>query len=67
MPLALHPAPPTSSLLPGISTAASIIDGTGDTSGATLQVLRPESMADDAVATYLIQAYSDENGNTKVG
>ena len=51
----------------GISSSPGITSATGDTSGATLRVLRPDTMADDAVATYLIQAYSDEKGNTKVG
>ena len=51
----------------GIATTASILSGSGDTSGATLQVLRPDNMSDDAVATYLIQAYSDAGATTKVG
>ena len=45
---------------------ASILEATGDTSGATLQVLRPDNVSDDAVATYLIQAYSDAGATTKV-
>ncbi len=49
----------------GISSVAAIVNGTGSTAGAELQVLRPGNMSDDAVATYLVQAYSDENGNTK--
>ena len=51
----------------GISSVAAIVNGTGSTAGAELQVLRPGNMSDDAVATYLIQAFSDESGNTKVG
>ena len=39
----------------------------GGISGATLRVVRPGTMPDDAVATYLIQAYSDAEGTTKVG
>ena len=50
----------------GVSTSASIVAGSGSTSGAELKVLRPTNVSDDAVATYLIQAYSDEKGDTKV-
>ena len=50
----------------GVSTSASIVAGSGSTAGAELSVLRPTNVSDDAVATYLIQAYSDEEGNTKV-
>lgn len=51
----------------GISSSATIVGGSGDTSGATLRVMRPDNMSDDAVATYLIQAYSDDKGTAKVG
>ena len=51
----------------GISSSPTIVGGSGDTSGATLQVQRPGNMSDDAVATYLIQAFSDADGKTKVG
>ncbi len=51
----------------GISSSATIVGGSGDTSGATLRVMRPDNMSDDAVATYLIQAYADDKATTKVG
>lgn len=50
----------------GISSTPGISSASGDTSGAELKVLRPDTMADDAVATYLIQAYTDAEGSTKV-
>ena len=58
---ALHSAPA------GISTTPSISSISGDTSGATLRVMRPGTMADDAVASYVIQAYTDAEASTKVG
>ena len=57
-------SPPTTA---GISTSPGISSAIGDTSGAEIKVLRPDTMADDAVATYLIQAFSDDQGATKVG
>ena len=57
-----HPLPTA-----GISSSATIVGGSGDTSGATLRVLRPDNMSDDAVATYLIQAYSDADASIEVG
>ncbi|PRW20837.1 Ig-like domain repeat [Chlorella sorokiniana] len=51
----------------GVSSSPTIIGGSGDASGATLRSLRPDNMSDDAVATYLIQAYSDAAATTKVG
>lgn len=50
-----------------VSSMPTIVGSSGDTSGATLRVVRPGTMPDDAAATYLIQAYSDAQGNTKVG
>ena len=50
-----------------VSTRPTIVGASGDTSGATLRVVRPGTMPDDAVATYLIQAYSDAEGTAKVG
>ncbi|PRW20918.1 fibronectin type III domain-containing [Chlorella sorokiniana] len=57
----------TSEFTVGVSTNAKILAVSGDTSGAELKVLRPDNMSDDAVATYLIQAYSDAAATTKVG
>lgn len=51
----------------GVSSSPTIVGLTGDASGATLDVMRPGNMSDDAVATYLIQAYADAEGSTKVG
>lgn len=62
-----HPHPHLHCLYAGISTNPAISSATGDTSGAQLRVMRPGTMADDAVATYLIQAFSNEEGTTKVG
>lgn len=64
---AAHRFPWPPDLPAGISSAAFIAESAGDTSGATLQVMRPDNMSDDAVATYLIQAYSDAGATTKVG
>lgn len=66
-PLLAHTHTPMRRCPAGISSTPGISSATGGTSGAELKVLRPGTMADDAVATYLIQAYSDEAGNTKVG
>ena len=68
MPLPPHlPAQSTPHPTAGVSSSATIVGGSGDTSGATLRVLRPDNMSDDAVATYLIQAYSDADASIKVG
>lgn len=61
-----HVSPLNGPLSAGISSSPTIIDGSGDTSGATLRVLRPDDMSDDAVATYLMQAYSDADAAAKV-
>lgn len=50
----------------GVSSSATISEGSGSTSGAVLKVLRPTSVSDDTVASYMIQAYSDAEGSTKV-
>ena len=50
-----------------MSSRPAIVGTSGDTSGATVRVARPDTMPDDAVATYLIQAYSDAQGTAKVG
>jgi len=51
----------------GISSSPTVVGVVGDASGATLRVMRPDNMSDDAVATYLIQAYADDKATTKVG
>ena len=53
--------------LTDVSSSATIVSTSGSAAGAILRVLRPGNMPDDAVATYLIQSYSDAEGKTKVG
>lgn len=50
----------------GVASSATIAEGSGSTSGAVLKVLRPTSVSDDTVASYMIQAYTDAAGSTKV-
>ena len=50
----------------GVASSATIAEGSGSTSGAVLKVLRPASVSDDTVASYMIRAYTDAEGSTKV-
>lgn len=50
----------------GVASSATIAEGSGSTSGAVLKVLRPTSVSDDTVASYMIQAYTDAGGSSKV-
>lgn len=50
-----------------MSTAPTIIDASGNSTGATLRVLKPDSISNEEVVTYLIQAFSDATATTAVG
>lgn len=60
-------SPPLLAWRADVSSQPTIVGTSGGLSGASLRVVRPATMPDDAVATYLIQAYSDAAGTTKVG
>lgn len=47
--------------------APAIVHADGSAAGAVLSVLSPSSVSDTETASYLIQAFSDDQGSTKVG